>query len=200
MKTKYVRISTANQNYERQIQNKSEFDKIYIDVCSGAIPFAERPQAMKLLKNKNITSISVGEVTRLGRNMSDILKTIEDFTNKGVNLFIENLGLSTLVNGKPNQTASLIINLLGSISQYERDLLNERTQQGRELAKVKGKYKGRKRGAVENMNKYKSKHFKSIEAVNSMLNKGYTKTQISREIGISRKLIYSFIDKGLINN
>jgi DNA invertase Pin-like site-specific DNA recombinase len=200
MRAKYVRISTANQNYERQIQNISEFDKKYIDICSGAIPFAERPEAMRLLKNKNITSVSVGEVTRLGRNMSDILKTIEDFTNKGVNLFIENLGLSTLVGGKPNQTASLIINLLGSISQYERELLNERTQQGRELAKAKGKYKGRKRGAVEDLNKYKSKHFKSIEAVNSMLNKGYTKTQISRELGISRKLIYSFIDKGLVNN
>lgn len=198
MKAKYVRISTANQNTERQLVNSKEFDFIYIDVISGAVPFAERPEALKLLNNNKVTHITIGEVTRLGRNMSDILKTIEHFTNNGINLFIENLGLSTLVNGKPNQTASLIINLLGSISQYERDLLKERTQQGREIAKAKGKFKGRKRGSIMSDSKYLKKHFKDVQAVKSMLSEGRNILETSKELEIPRSRIYQMKKRELI--
>ena len=199
MKVKYVRISTANQNTERQLVNETDFDKVYIDVCSGSIPFAKRPEAIKLLNNKSIKYIYVNEVTRLGRNLSDILKTMEYFNDKGINIFIENLGLQTILpNGDINPTASLVISLLGSIGEYERNLINERTQQGREVAKAKKKYKGRKRGATAKIVEYKIKHQKNIKSVQNQIDRGTPITEISENIGIPRTLIYRFISKKLV--
>ena len=193
MKAKYLRISTSNQNLERQLLNEKEFDFIYIDICSGAVPFKERKQACKLLKNKDITHITISEITRLGRSMSDILQTIQHFTDNGVNILIENLGLTTLLpNGKPNDTASLVINIMSSIGQYERALLLERTAQGIAIKKAKGGYKGRKRGAVQDIEKYKETYFKDIEAVKSLLNQGLNISQISRDLDIPRNRIYKF--------
>ena len=199
MKAKYLRISTSNQNLERQLLNEKEFDFIYIDICSGGVPFKERKQASKLLKNKDITHITISEITRLGRNMGNILETIQHFTDNTVNILIENLGLTTLLpNGKPNDTASLVINIMSSIGQYERALLKERTAQGIAIKKAKGGYKGRKRGAVQDIEKYKETYFKDIEAVKSLLNQGLNISQISRDLDIPRNRIYNFKAKKLI--
>jgi DNA invertase Pin-like site-specific DNA recombinase len=199
MKVKYVRVSTANQNVERQLSNEEEFKIVYIDVCSGDIPFKERKQACKLLKNKDITHITISEITRLGRNMGDILETIQHFTNEGVNILIENLGLTTLLpDGKPNDTASLVINIMSSIGQFERSLLKERTAQGIAIAKAKGAYKGRKRGASKDIEEYKSTYKKDIEAVKSLLSQNYNLSQISKELKIPRSRLYTFKAKKLI--
>jgi DNA invertase Pin-like site-specific DNA recombinase len=170
-----------------------------MDVCSGAVPFKDRKQACKLLKNKDITHITISEITRLGRNMGDILETIQHFTDNGVNILIENLGLTTLLpSGKPNDTASLVINILASIGVHERALLKERTAQGIAIAKAKGGYKGRKRGAVQDIEEYKSTYKKDIEAVKSLLSQNYNLSYISKELKIPRSRIYAFKAKLLI--
>jgi len=70
MIVKYIRISTTEQNTDRQ----EKFDgKVYIDKISGSTPFAERPQAKKLLSNKEITEVHVHSIDRLGRNTLDIM-------------------------------------------------------------------------------------------------------------------------------
>ena len=199
MNAKYVRISTADQNLERQLLNQKEFDVVYIDICSGSVLFENRNEAFKLLKNKKVTKITIGEITRLGRNMNDILKTIQYFTDSGINILIENLGLTTLLpNGKPNDTASLVINIMSSIGQYERALLKERTAQGIQIAKAKGAYKGRKRGANKDIETYKATYKKDIEAVKSLLNQGLNISQISKDLDIPRNRIYNFKAKKLI--
>jgi len=199
MKVKYARVSTSNQNLERQLSNENEFKIVYMDVCSGAVPFKDRKQACKLLKNKDITHITISEITRLGRNMGDILETIQHFTDNGVNILIENLGLTTLLpGGKANDTASLVINIMSSIGQYERALLKERTAQGIAIAKAKGAYKGRKRGAGKDIEEYKSTYKKDIEAVKSLLHQNYNLSYISKELKIPRSRLYTFKEKKLI--
>ena len=199
MKAKYLRISTSNQNLERQLLNEKEFDFVYIDICSVGVTFKDRKQASKLLKNKDITHITISEITRLGRNMGNILETIQHFTDNGVNILIENLGLTTLLpNGKPNDTASLVINIMSSIGQYERALLKERTAQGIAIAKADGRYHGRQRGANKDIETYKETYFKDIEAVKSLLNQGLGISQISRDLDIPRNRIYNFKAKKLI--
>ena len=101
MKAIYLRISTANQNIERQLRN-TENEKHFIEVCSGSIPFFDRPNAQKLINDKTITEIQVEDIDRLGRNGLDVLKTIEYFTAKNVNIHIERYGLNTLIDGKTN--------------------------------------------------------------------------------------------------
>lgn len=163
MKIKYVRVSSQEQNTGRQEVNSQSFTRIYVDHVSGSIPFAERKEGKKLLADVdagNITEIHIVAIDRLGRSIVDILTMIEYFNSKGVNLFIESIGMYSLIQGKPNPSFKLIVSVLGNVSELERLNLLERQGQGIELAKLKGTYKGRLYGTKitddEILTKYKS--------------------------------------------
>ena len=81
MRVAYIRVSTLDQNPDRQL--RVDIEKNYIDKCSGSISFSERPEAKKLLSNTNVTEIVVHSIDRLGRNTIDIMQTIQHFTNLG---------------------------------------------------------------------------------------------------------------------
>jgi DNA invertase Pin-like site-specific DNA recombinase len=118
------------------------------------------------LKNGNIKNVSVSSIDRLGRNIIDVLQTIEFFTINGVTLKVDNLGLESLVNGKENPTFKLIISVLANIAEMERSSISERQMEGIALAKARGTYKGRIKGTAESteeiLTKYKEvvKHLK----------------------------------------
>lgn len=200
MKAVYIRISTPNQNIERQLKQDKTIVP-YIDICSGAVPFSERKNGSLMMRNKKLTEIEVKEISRLGRNLKDILNTIEYFINNGVDIRIENLGINLMVDGKISPMANLIVSMFGAIAEHERNIIKERTQEGREIAKAKGVFKGRKRGAVSNINQ---KNEMAITWMQSKLNEGVSISQISRESyslldkGISRTRIYDYLKKGLI--
>lgn len=174
MKARYNRISTANQNIERQLakQNPNEF--IYNDVISGSVPFAKRPQGLKLIEainNDEVNYISVASIDRLGRNTLDILQTIELFNNKGITLKVDNLGIESMTKGKPNQVFNLIVSVMGNVATMERETLLERQREGIAIAKSKGVYRGRERGSVESSKVFLSKHpevIKSLKKGNSL--------------------------------
>lgn len=193
MKAVYIRISTPNQKTERQHKDKSYIP--YVDVLSGSVPFKERPDAQRLMKNSKVTLIEVKEISRLGRNLKDILDTIEYFTNKGVDIKIENLGLNLLVDGKLSAYGHLMVSMFGAIAQHERNMINERMQEGREIAKVKGHYKGRKRGTE---NKLKTDDEILITAIQSKLDAGVSISKIAKMYDTSRTKIYSYLKKGLL--
>lgn len=201
MRALYARISTSNQNIERQLK-KDKSIEAFIDVCSGAIPFKERKEGKRLLSNKRVKEVHIKHIDRLGRNLKDILETVEVFTNKGVNIFIEDLGINTLVNGDTTPTAKLIISMFGAVAELERNNINERTQQGREIAKAKGVYKGRKRGASSDI---QLKNEMLITWIQSKIDENLSIqkiSDISKEItpkGVSRTTIYNYIKKGLIS-
>lgn len=151
MKVKYIRVSTLDQNTERQQTNSDEFKSIYIDKISGAIPFFERPQGKKLtddILNKKVGEVHIASIDRMGRNILDILTVSEFFNENNVNLYVENIGMYSLVDNKPNTIFKMIISVLGNVAEMERTNMLERQRQGIEIAKAKGKYKGRLYGAV----------------------------------------------------
>ncbi|WP_165749883.1 recombinase family protein [Cellulophaga sp. Z1A5H] len=159
MKARYIRISTVNQNYERQLRNQYSDELIFIDVCSGSIPFKERKEGGNLLSSlERIDYISVSSIDRLGRNLLDILNTLEILNKNKVILFPENLGIESLLNGKPNTSFKLIISVLGNIAEMEREIMLERQREGIELAKAKGLYTGRERGSKEEKHYFLSKY------------------------------------------
>jgi len=149
MKARYVRVSTPDQKLERQLVNQHPNEKLYIDVCSGSIPFNERPQATKLLQEMTTGTLFVKSIDRLGRNLMDILTTIHHFNGYSVSIKVENLGIESLVDGKPNQVFNLIISVLANIAEMERSTMLERQREGIAIAKAKGTYKGRVRGSTE---------------------------------------------------
>ncbi|APU09834.1 transposase [Cellulophaga lytica] len=167
MKARYIRISTPDQKLERQLVKKHVNEKLYIDVCSGSTPFAEREQGQKLLSALDVTYISVHAIDRLGRNLLDILNTLEHFNSKGITLKVDNLGIESLIDGKPNQAFKLIISVLANIAEMERETMLERQREGIAIAKAKGIYKGREKGSKETVQQFLSKHKEVVKYLKS---------------------------------
>jgi DNA invertase Pin-like site-specific DNA recombinase len=152
MKARYIRISTPNQNKERQLINKHPNEIIFMDVCSGSILFAQRTKSKELLEAVAATEIelvSVHAIDRLGRNLLDILTTLKIFTDAGVIIKVDNLGIESMINGKVNPAFNLIVSVMGNIAEMERETMLERQREGIAIAKAKGNYKGRQRGTKE---------------------------------------------------
>jgi DNA invertase Pin-like site-specific DNA recombinase len=152
MKARYIRVSTSNQKVERQLVKKHQNESLFIDVVSGSIPFKDRPKGKEVLEeieNNNIKYISVHSIDRLGRNLFDILSTLEIFNEKMVVLKVDNLGIESLVDEKPNHAFKLIISVMANVAEMERESLLERQREGIAIAKLNGVYKGRVSGSVE---------------------------------------------------
>ena len=165
MKAQYNRVSTIEQNESRQEVIKGA--SVYLDKCSGTIPFKERKYASLLLteiKGKNITEIYIHSIDRLGRNTLDIMNTLKMFTDMGINVISKKEGFSTLNQDKTeNLMAKLMIGILGTISEFEYNRLKERQAEGIEKAKERGAYKnngrpsGTKLSNIDFLAKKKSK-------------------------------------------
>ena len=145
-KVKYIRVSTLEQNTGRQEINAKAFSKVYIDKISGAIKFSERKEAKKLLvdiEEGQVSEIHITSIDRLGRSIIDILTMVEFFHEKEIKLFVENIGMYSLIDKKPNPSFKMIVSVLGNVAEMERNNMIERQRQGIDLAKAKGIYKGR---------------------------------------------------------
>lgn len=145
-KVKYIRVSTLEQNTSRQEINTKTFSKVYIDKISGAIKFSERKEAKKLLvdiEEGQVSEIHITSIDRLGRSIIDILMMVEFFHEKEIKLFVENIGMYSLIDKKPNPSFKMIVSVLGNVAEMERNNMIERQRQGIDLAKAKGIYKGR---------------------------------------------------------
>lgn len=154
MKVKYIRVSTTEQNTGRQ----EKFDgMIYTDKISGSTPFAERPQAKKLLNNKDVAEVYVHSIDRLGRNTLDIMQTIQHFTSKGINVVSQKEGLNTIIDGKENPIAKMMIGILGTLAEFELSRAKERQAEGIAERKRKGLYMGRKVGTAESLDTFINK-------------------------------------------
>src|SRR5690606_6374665 len=73
-------------------------------------------------------------------------------------LMVDNLGITSLIDEKPNSTFNLIISVMGNVAQMERETLLERQREGIAIAKANGTYKGRVKGSTESANEFLSKH------------------------------------------
>jgi DNA invertase Pin-like site-specific DNA recombinase len=123
----YLRISTQNQQVESQLQEFKKhpsFDpkKVFVDKISGSVPFFERPEAVmlfdKLTSSNNIKTLVVYSWDRLGRNLIDVLQTVELLTKNGVNIKSIKEGLETLLpDGKPNPVAKITLSILSNLAE-----------------------------------------------------------------------------------
>ena len=148
MRVKYIRVSTIEQNTDRQ---QMICVKTYIDECSGSIAFKDRKEASKLLANDEVNEVLVHSIDRLGRNTIDIMQTIQDFTNRGINVISEKEGLQTIIDGKENPVAKMMIGILGTLAEFELNRAKERQAEGIAKAKAKGSYLGRSKGSSESI-------------------------------------------------
>jgi DNA invertase Pin-like site-specific DNA recombinase len=186
MKVLYVRCSTLDQKTDRQRVSEKDFDLVIEDKCSGAIPFFDREggkEVKKLTDEGVITNLSIFSIDRAGRDLRDIINTIHYFTTKGICINFISQGLSTLnLEGKENAISKLMISILGTVSEMERNQLRERQLDGIRIAKMKKVYKGRKKGSKEDRLSFlsKEKNKKALE----LLKKGYKAIEISKIVDV----------------
>lgn len=194
MKARYNRVSTANQNLERQLAKQNPDEVLYNDVVSGSVTFSERAKGKQLVADieaNKVNYVVVSSIDRLGRNLYDIINTLEYFNSKGVTLRVDNLGLESIVSGKINPTFNLIISVMANVAEMERQTLLERQQEGIAIAKAKGVYKGRVKGTTETdaevLAKYKDvvkflKMGKSLRDVKSRCNVSLATVQKVKQV------------------
>jgi DNA invertase Pin-like site-specific DNA recombinase len=197
MKVKYNRVSTIEQNLDRQDNFKG---LTYADKCSGSVAFADRTEASKLLANEEVTEVLVTSIDRLGRNTIDIMQTIQGFTERGINVISQKEGLQTIVDGKENPVAKMMIGILGTLAEFELTRIKERQAEGIAKAKTKGAYTGRSKGSTESIDAFTNK--KSTQAILRYLKQGYSinnTAKLSETSTGSVKKVKKMIKEGMIS-
>jgi len=187
MKVLYARVSTVEQNTDRQRTNEQDYKMVIEDRISGTVPFFERPggiEITKLIEKKALSELYVWQIDRLGRDVRDILNTIHFFNQQNICIHFISQGLRTLQqNGEENPISKMIISILGIVGEMERSQIKERQIEGIQIAKLKGVYLGRKKGTQENILDFLSKP-KNKKAVD-YLKRGYKKTEVSKIVGLN---------------
>jgi DNA invertase Pin-like site-specific DNA recombinase len=167
-KCRYIRQSTKNQSNLRQLHKAHPDEELFIDIISGSVPFAERPEGKKLIEAVEageVNYISFHAIDRAGRNTINVLQTLQYFYDKGVVVKIDNLGLESMINGKANPVFNLITTILSELSSLEKNSLLERQAEGIHQAKLLGLYKGRVEGTLDTPEQTLAKHKRVVKTL-----------------------------------
>jgi DNA invertase Pin-like site-specific DNA recombinase len=191
MKVLYTRVSTVEQNIDRQIVDKDQYDYVLIDKCSGSIPLYERPKGSeieKLISWGKLKELHVHSIDRLGRSTLNTLSTWKDLTEKGIRIVCKNPSIQNIdENGKEDQFSSLLIGILSSLSLYEKSIIRERQMEGIRIRKEKGLYRGRRINTRDTPTKLLKKP--RSKKILEYIDKGYTYDEISKIVNCSRTTI-----------
>jgi len=196
MKVKYNRISSLSQTGNRFSADTEKYDLTLLDKISGSVKFFERPKANELkgiitdyYKNRPSEpfTLVVEEFSRLGRNTSDLIFTLEWMEKMEVNVIVRNLGLQSRPNGKKNPIWKMLSSVMSSIYEMEAENIRERTMVGRMVYVQNGGVLGRPHNSVEDtktfLNKPKNKK------IEEYLKKGWSMREIAKQLDTSTKTI-----------
>ena len=167
----YARVSSLGdrQNTERQI--------------SGAKRNVERPillQAIDYCKQNKVSILLVSELSRLGRNAFEVLATVKDLIDSGINLYMQKEQLTLLDDeGKPTLFAPIMIATLSTCAQLERENIKFRLNSGRAQYIRNGGKLGRKVGSVKTQEQKKEQYHDII----SYLKRGYSIRNVAKLTG-----------------
>ena len=174
MKVAYIRVSTIEQNEQRQLaaMESKGIEKYFIEKCSGKD--TNRPKLKEMLDFvREGDTIYIHDFSRLARSTEDLLNIVNQLTAKGVHLISnkENLDTST-------PTGKLMLTMIAAINQFERENLLERQKEGIRIAKEEGRYKGGQ------PNKIDTTLFNSLKEEYN--NRQISNTEFAQRLGVSR--------------
>jgi DNA invertase Pin-like site-specific DNA recombinase len=178
----YTRVSTLEQNPDRQLTNSKEYDYVLTDYCSGSIPLYERPkgsEVKKMIDSGTLKKLVIHDVTRIGRNTLDVLTIWSDLTQRGIVIECKNPTLRNInEDGTVDKFSELMLSILSTMSQFEKSLIRERQLEGIKIRKEKGLYGGRRIGTTDTTERFLKK--KRSQDILNYLNKGtYSYSEIS---------------------
>ena len=192
-----ARVSTDKQEYERQINELTEFcrkmnwqvEKVFANKISGAVKNEEREEIVELIeyvKSNDICRMVCLEISRVGRNTLEALKIIQTLNENGVSLYVKNYNLETLdSDGKVNPVASLICTILLEVASMERLTIKERMESGRKQYIERCRRDGVKMGRPSTYRKSDDEYRKQYQRELSLIRKGLSLANISAITGTS---------------
>lgn len=179
MNLAYVRVSTVEQNEERQIEALKKFniEKWFTEKVSGKN--MDRPKLQEMLDFcREGDTIYIHDFSRLARSTKDLLDIVERLKEKGVHLVSnkENIDSST-------PQGKLMLTMIAAIYEFERENMLERQREGIAIAKREGKFKGRKPLELDDFDKYYELY----------VSRQITKSEMARKLNISRPTLDKMI-------
>lgn len=186
MRLACIRVSTVEQNEQRQVEAMKRYDieKWFVEKVSGKN--VNRPKLQELLDfAREGDTIHIHDFSRLARSTKDLLDIVEQLNKRGIHLVSnkENIDSST-------PTGRLLLTMIRAINEFERTNLLERQREGIAIAKRDGKYKGGKAktvpGFAEHYSRYKTREI--------------TKSALATELHISRPTLDKLIKEYEQNN
>ena len=172
----YARVSTEQQNLDRQLDMLQKYgvDFIYNEKMTGTK--RNRPELEKLLERLTEgDTVVVESLSRLGRSTKDLIWLMETFNSKGVNLVSLKESIDTTTS-----TGKLLFTLMSAIAQFERDVIADRTREGLNSARARGRKGGRPRTDSEQLRK-------AIKLYNTQQ---YSLAEIEDMTGVKRSTLY----------
>jgi Site-specific recombinases, DNA invertase Pin homologs len=177
----YARTSTVDQAYSYQAQQdqlkQAGCNRVFAEQVSAVAQ--ERPEFDKALDYaREGDTLVVCKLDRLARSLADLMDITRTLEKRGVSLRVLDMGLDT-----STAHGRMVVGIIGSVAQFERELMLERQRIGIERAKAEGKYKGRKPTAME-----------KAEEVRDLAAQGVPKTEIAKRLGIGRASVYRVLN------
>ena len=160
--------------------------KVFEEHISGAKKNEERPvlcQTLEYCKQNGISTLLVIELSRMGRNAFEVLASVKELIDSGINLYIQKEQFNLLGdNGKPSLFAPIMLATLSTCAQLEHESITFRLQSGRKQYIAKGGKLGRKPGSVKSIEQKKEEY----KDVITLLRKGYVIRDVAK---LTRKSI-----------
>ena len=180
----YVRVSSADQNTERQLADQ-QLTVTFTDKASGKN--ADRPQLQAMLAGNwpKGSVVVVHSMDRLARSLTDLLQLVEQLTGRGINVHFVKEAKTFRGGDSTDPMDMLMLSMLGAVAEYERTLIRERQREGIAKAKQRGVYKGRKRKLTD------PAQIQQIVAEATAL--GANKTHVAQRHGLSRQTLYKYL-------
>ena len=183
MKIGYARVSTKDQNLDRQIDalQQAGCEKIFSEQISGAKK--ERPELNMLLSQiRDGDQLVINKLSRLGRSLKDLIKIVSDLEDRGVTFISLKDAIDT-----SSASGRLVFHIFASLAEFERDLISERTKAGLASAKSRGRMGGRPRGLSADAQK-------TAMAAETLYKDGeYSVQEICDQLSISKPTLYNYL-------
>jgi DNA invertase Pin-like site-specific DNA recombinase len=175
----YIRISTFDQNPARQLENV-QVDKIFTDKASGKDMHRPELEALLVFVREGDTVV-IHSMDRLARNLDNLRCLVQQLTQRGI--CIEFVQEQLTFTSKSSPMATLMLSVMGAFAEFERSLIKERQQEGIELAKQRGAYRGRKKKLLP----------EQVIQLKRRVKAGAVKSKLAKEFGISRETLYQYL-------
>lgn len=178
----YIRVSSNNQNTDRQLDGIA-LEKVFTEKQSGKSS-NDRPQLQECLSwIREGDTLHVHSIDRLARNLVDLQNLVTTITAKGVTLKFHKEGL-TFTGDCNNPMNKLLLQMLGAVAEFERNLIKERQLEGIKIAQEKGVKFGAKPKLDDTQ----------VAQIQALVKSGSKIADVARQFKVTRPTIYRYLN------